>query len=128
MTDQGQQTRMGILEESAQRNILDVLAAHGWTATIISRQPDGDGYLIVEATRASAKHRVALLYSSASSNATYKLLDSQVEAIFTNGALYMVEQFAYGIRAPVQPVNDFFANCVVAWNDAVSPGKVAIDL
>lgn len=126
MHDHGAVSRMKILEESATRNILDPLSTHGWTASIVSKNHEDSGYLIIEAKRASGVHCIAFLYTTAVANALYKRLESQVEAFFINGALYHVDEYAYGIKAPVKPVDEFFST-LLKWNNEVSPGKLAVD-
>ena len=126
MIDHGEQARLKILVRDAQTSILGPLSVHGWTATIVSSHPEDSGYLIIEAQRASAKHRIAFLYTTAVGNALYRRLESQVEVFLINGALDDVEQYAYGIKIPVLPSDDFFS-ILLKWNEEVSPGKISVD-
>ncbi len=112
--------RLQLLRQSADQQILKPLETHGWTAKIESENPDGE-YFIIEASKDSTSHRIALLYTSATANGVYKTLDGAVEHIFTNGELYNIEQYAYGIATPVLPIGDFFP-VLVAWNKQIAPG------
>ncbi len=112
--------RLQLLRQSADQQILKPLETHGWTAKIESENPDGE-YFIIEASKDSISHRIALLYTSATANGVYKTLDGAVEHIFTNGELYDIEQYAYGIATPVLPIGDFFP-VLVAWNKQIAPG------
>ena len=60
------------------------------------------------------------MYTSATDNSHYKNLDGAVDHIFTNGALYQIENFAFGITKPVTPVGEFFP-VLVAWNRELAP-------
>lgn len=121
MSGAGVETRMNILRGSAEQQILKPLQTHGWSARISTEREDGE-YLVVAAEKNGATRSVALLYSSATDNRHYKDLDGSVDHIFTNGALYKIESFAYGISTPVAPVDEFFA-LLVSWNKALSPAE-----
>lgn len=115
----GVELRMDILRKAADQQMLKPLRSHGWTATIDAEHADGE-YLIISATKADATHKAALMYSSATDNRHYRQLDKTVEHIFTNGALYKVESFAYGIAKPVTPIDEFFP-LLVKWNKLLAP-------
>lgn len=119
MGGQGIELRMKVLQEAADQQLLKPIRAHGWNAVVSSENNDGE-YLIIEATKGGISRRVALLYTSATDNRHYKALDSAVDHIFTNGALYHIENYAYGITKPVMPVGDFFP-VLVAWNKDLAP-------
>ena len=117
--DTGQQARMEILRRDAERKILDPLRIHKWNAAI--EREAGDSMIIV-AERGGHRHRIALIYTSATDNAVYKALALQVEHIFFNGQPYRVEAFAYGLDKPVSSADDFHA-VLVEWNRTSSDGK-----
>lgn len=123
MAGTGIELRMDILRKAADQQILKPLRMHGWTTTIASEHNDGE-YLTIGACKAEANHTIALMYSSATDNRHYRTLDATVEHIFTNGALYMVESFAYGISTPVSPIDDFFP-VLVDWNKQLAPETIA---
>jgi hypothetical protein len=118
----GVELRLEILKKSADQQILKPLHTHGWSAIIESEHADGE-YLIISATKSEVIHKVALMYTSATDNKYFRNLDKEVEQIYTNGALYMVESFAYGITTPVSPIDEFFPT-LVAWNKQVTPSKL----
>jgi len=111
--------RMKILREAADQQLLKPFRTHGWDTVVSSEDTSGE-YLIVEAKKAAVTRRVALLYTSATDNKHYKVLDAAVDHIFTNGALYHIESFTRGITKPVTPVGDFFP-VLVAWNKELTP-------
>jgi hypothetical protein len=115
----GVEQRMKLLRNAADQQFVKPFRTHGWSATVSSENPSGE-YLIVEATKSGVTRRVGLLYSSATDNLHYKALDAVVDHIFTNGELYMIDSFAYGIAKPVTPVGDFFP-ALVAWNKKLAP-------
>ncbi|MGA3371032.1 MAG: hypothetical protein ABSC48_04645 [Terracidiphilus sp.] len=122
MGSQGVEARLRLLREVAERQILKPLETHGWTARIESENSAGE-YFVIGATKGIMTHKIALLYTSATANGVYKVLDGSVEHIFTNGALYHIEQFAYGITASVSPVGNFFP-LLVEWNKQLAPGTL----
>ncbi|PYD04436.1 hypothetical protein DND90_09305 [Pseudomonas syringae pv. maculicola] len=123
-TDTGSALRMDILEKAAEQQILKPLASYGWTAEIESRYASGE-FLIISASKHGQAHRVALMYSSATDNRHYKFLDTKVEHIFTNGELYKIESFAFGLKCKVSPISDFFP-LMVEWSRTISPPSSGI--
>ena len=119
MTDTGASLRMDILRKAADQQIIKPLKSYGWSAEIASEHIPGE-FLIVSASKLGQEHKVALMYSSATDNKHYKFLDAEVEHIFTNGELYKIESFAYGITSKVTPVSDFFP-LMIEWSRALSP-------
>ena len=122
MTGSGVELRMGILRDAANQQILKPLISHGWNATIAEESVSGE-YLLVNAEKAGSSHAVALMYTSATDNRYYKVLDDKVSHIFINGQLYHVESFAFGISTPVSSVGDFFP-LLVQWNREIAPPKI----
>src|SRR5258708_705890 len=119
MGGQGMEQRMKILREAADQQLLKPFRTHGWDTVVSSEDTSGE-YLIVEARKAAVTRRVALLYTSATDNKHYKILDAAVDHIFTTGALYHIESFTHGITKPVTPVGEFFP-VLVAWNKELAP-------
>jgi len=119
MGGSGVDLRMKLLKEAADQQLIKPFRTHGWSATVGSENSSGE-YLIVEVTKSGVTRRVGLLYSSATDNCHYKALDATVDHIFTNGALYQIDSFAYGITKPVAPVGEFFP-VLVAWNKKLAP-------
>jgi hypothetical protein len=115
----GIEKRMAILRGAADQQIVKPFRTHGWIPEITDAKEDGE-YLIITATKEGATRRVALLYSSATDNRYYKLLETKVDRIFTNGELYMIDNFAYGLKNPVVPVDQFFP-VLVGWNKELHP-------
>ena len=117
----GVEKRMEILRDAGTQQILKPFQTHGWHTTVSVEDSDGE-YLVIEAEKTGVTRRVALLYSSATSNLVYKKLDTTVDHIFTNGDLYQIESFAHGIKASVSPVSEFFP-VLIAWNKQLDPVK-----
>jgi hypothetical protein len=118
----GIEVRMRILRQAAAQEIIKPFRTHGWDADVFSENLDGE-YLVMRATKSDVERKVALMYSSATSNTHYKVLDASVDHIFTNGALYHIERYAYGIATPVEPVGEFFP-LLVAWNKELAPAML----
>jgi hypothetical protein len=129
--DTGGQLRLQILRGRAEEKILAPLRKHGWSAKILREIEADSGYLVIEAERAGARHRVAMLYASATRNEVYRQLAAETEHIYLNGAPYMLESFTGGITTPVSVVDDFF-DLLVKWNaetqDAVGIDPVAEEI
>jgi len=119
----GWDMRLGILRQDAETKLLSPLRTHGWTA-VIEREVEQGEYLVVKAERAGVEHSVAIMYSSATDNAVYRVLAPQVEHIFINGELFKLDSFAYGITTPVSTADDFYG-VLIAWNNASATGKFA---
>ncbi|MGD0075318.1 MAG: hypothetical protein ABSD31_13405 [Candidatus Binataceae bacterium] len=110
---------MEILRRDADRKILDPLRTHKWNVTIEREIPDG---MIIAAERGGHQHKVALIYTSATDNAIYKALATQVEHIFFNGQPYKVEAYTHGVDKPVSSADDFHS-VLVEWNRISVDGK-----
>lgn len=112
--------RMAIMRQSVERDVLEPLREHGWTAEIEGEFPDAGEYIIVSAKRDDVARTVAIMYTSATGNAVYKRLDRQVDCILIHGALYKLESFAYGISTQVKELDDF-PGVILSWNREVAP-------
>jgi hypothetical protein len=115
--------RLASLRRDVDRKIIQPLQHHGWTASIDQEVEQGE-YLILMAERAGVSHRIAVFYTSATDNASYRRAAKAVEHIFFNGEPYMVESFASGIDRPVEPI-DAFPALMLGWNAATAQGKFA---
>jgi hypothetical protein len=110
---------MNILRNAAEQQLLKPFRTHGWNAIVSAEDAEGE-YLTITGTKAGATRKVALLYTSATSNTHYKALDSLVDYIFTNGALYQIEAYTRGVTTPVVPIDEFFP-LLVTWNKELAP-------
>ena len=110
---------MQILRNDAERKILESLRTHGWTPTIEREFPDG---LVIAAQRGGHRHKVALIYTSATDNEIYKALAAEVEHIFFNGEPYRINEYAYGVLDRVSSADDFHS-VLVEWNKTSVDGK-----
>lgn len=119
----GIELRMGILHNAAKQQMLGPLLSHGWIASVVEESEAGE-YLVIEATKGTKNHSVALMYTSATDNRYYKQLERRVSHIFTNGQLYHVENYAKGVTTPVSSLDDFFP-LLVKWNTELAPPKLS---
>jgi hypothetical protein len=119
----GWDIRLKSLKNEAEQKMLTPLRKHNWTVHSVEEFEDGE-YLIIDVERGGQRHKVALLYTSATGNAVYKKLVSQVEHIFLCSPKYMLESYAYGIETPIDILDDFH-DLLVRWNEASAPGKFA---
>jgi len=110
---------MQILHNDAERKILEPLRTHGWTPTIEREFPDG---VVIAAERGGHRHKVALIYTSATDNRIYKSLAAEVEHIFFNGEPYRINEFADGVLDRVSSADDFYS-VLVEWNKTSVDGK-----
>lgn len=115
--------RLAILISDAETKILKPLQLHGWR-TSIDRQVEGDDHLVMSAERGGYRRTFALLYSSASSNTTYKSLEAEVDLIILNGDAWRLEDYAYGITKPIRPDSEFHS-VLIEWNRETSEGQFA---
>lgn len=111
--------RLQILHNDAERKILEPLRTHGWTPTMEREFPDG---LVIAAERGGHRHKVALIYTSATDNKIYKSLAAEVEHIFFNGEPYRINEYAYGVLDRVSSADDFHT-VLVEWNKTSVDGK-----
>ncbi len=123
--DTGANARHDILKQDAELKILGPLRRHGWRIETLHESASGDGHIVYRALRGSHQRVFALLYSSASSNATYKAIEGQgVDHILINGELWKLESYAYGIKTPISSADEFLT-LLIEWNRATSEGKFA---
>jgi len=111
--------RIAILRKDIEQGMLKPFRSHGWTADIV-QEHDGHSSVEVVASRGAKSVRIGILYSSATDNAHYKVLEQRVEHIFFHGSAYMLESFAHNVKVPVEPLGDFFP-LLVALNKQVEP-------
>ena len=113
--------RLSLLRREVEQTVLKPFRSHGWSANIVG-EIDGDDCIEILADRADVVTRVAVLYSSGTSNATYRELADRVDHIFFNGQPYMLDSFASGVTVPVEPLGDFFP-FLVNLNKRVEPDR-----
>ena len=113
--------RLELLRRKAEQTVLTLLRLHDWSAQI-TREVDGDDCIEIAARRGAVSTRIAVLYSTAISNATYKRLSNEVERIFFSGQPYRLDSYAEGVTVPVEPLNDFFP-FLVELNRRVEPDR-----
>lgn len=103
-TDDGWLLRASILSEKCMNELVRPLKDKGWNLTVSDPQKDGE-YIHVVGVYKSQKISVALLYSCGTGNKTYKKLDDSCQYILYLGAPYHQDQYAYGIKAHVGPLD-----------------------
>lgn len=122
----GVETRMAILKETTEQQILKPLRNHRWNASIIAENAHAE-YVVIEARKSDRVHRIGLLYTSSVDTKFYQELDEQVESVFVSGALYQVDRHAFGISRPVNSIDQFFA-ALIAWNKEIAPSAYVAPL
>jgi len=110
---------MRILRDAADQQLAKPLRTHGWDVDEPQEHLDGE-YLLISVRKSGVEKKVALVYTTAMSNAHYRALDGRVDIILANGALYQLQEFAYGISTPIEPISDFFST-LVQWNKGFAP-------
>ena len=114
--------RLGLLRREVEQTVLKPLRSHGWSADIV-REVDHHDCIEIAAKRGAVATRIAVLYSSSGiSNASYRELSHRVDRIFFRGQPYMLDSFASGVAAPVEPLGDFFP-FLVDLNKQVEPDR-----
>ncbi len=121
--DSGKETRLGILESDAKRDIIEPFEKHNWECSIDGQFPNGE-YIVVKLKKSNAEFKVGLLYSCATANGIYKILDRTVDLIVLNGGFYHLESYAYGIETEVIEKSSI-QTYVIKWNSLVSEGKIS---
>lgn len=121
--DSGWQRRLEILKRDAESKIMSKLRLHGWKSEVIEEVSKGD-YIVIETSRNCYRHKIALLYSSSTSNDIYKILEKKVEHIFINGSLDSSKSFSYGIKIPISKAMNF-QHTLLDWNSESSDGLFA---
>ena len=113
--------RIQVLKRDIEQQILKPLRSHGWEADFTDEH---DAHSSVEFTASKNKRvaKFAVLYSSATDNAHYKILATRNERIFYHGQTYQLESFARDIFVPVEPMGDFFP-VLVQLNKEIEPDK-----
>ena len=116
--------RLNVLRREVEQTVLKPFQSHGWSANIV-REVDHDSYIEISAAKEAVTTRIAVLYSSSEiSNAKYRDLSARVDHIFFSGQPYMLDSFAKGVTAPVEPLGDFFP-FLVNLNKQVEPARSA---
>lgn len=121
--DSGKEARLGILERDAKSNIIEPFEKHNWECSIDGQFPNGE-YIVISLKKSDAEFKIGLLYSCATANGIYKILDKTVDLIVVNGGFYKLESFAFGIETEVIEKKSI-QSYVVRWNSLVSDGKIS---
>ena len=119
----GWELRLEILQRDVEDQILSPLRHHSWTINEVQGVKLGE-YLIISVERVGHRHKVAVLYSSATDNSIYQRLAQEVEYIFVHGQLHKLESFTRGILTPVGTLGDFHS-LLLKWNADSASGKFA---
>jgi hypothetical protein len=111
-TDNGVLLRKVMLAEDCINDLVRPLRDAGWSVEV--GEPDDRAlYLKVVASAGEEHVTIALLYSCATDNAIYRMLEQTADVILYRGAPYHQDQFAYGIKIHVGPVT--------GWQPPLSP-------
>jgi hypothetical protein len=113
--------RLALLRRDVEQILLKPFRSHGWNADI-AQEYDHHSSLEVVATKGSRSVRIGVLYSTATDNSHYKMLEQQAEHIFYHGNPYMLDSFARDVKVPVEPLGDFLP-LLVALNKEVEPDR-----
>ena len=113
--------RLELLRRKAEQTVLPLLRLHEWSAEITG-EVDGDDCIEIAARRGAVSMRIAVLYTTAISNASYRRLSNEVDRIFFTGQPYRLDSYAEGVTVPVEPLNDFFP-FLVGLNRRVEPDR-----
>ena len=121
--DSGKEARLGILEASVKRDIIEPFERHNWECSIDGGFANGE-YIIVKLKKSDAEFKIGILYSCATANGIYRVLDKTVDLIVLNGEFYHLESYAYGIETEVIEKSSIQLY-VIKWNSLVSDGKIS---
>ena len=122
--DAGKEARLKILEGDVKRDIIAPFSLHNWKCTIDGQFPNGE-YIVVTIKKANVGFKIALLYSCATANEIYKVLDKTVDLIVINGSFYHLDSYAYGIETDVIEKSDI-QSYIIKWNSFASDGKISV--
>lgn len=104
-SDDGWLLRASMLSKKMNEEVIKRLRDAGWQCEAFS-DPVKDGeYITVRAKKSGQSLKIALLYSCATGNDIYKILDKTCEYILYCGAYYKQDSYAYEVNAKVMPVN-----------------------
>jgi hypothetical protein len=121
--DIDKESRLGILEAAAKADIIEPFRVHNWECSIEGKFPNGE-YVVINLKKLNIEFKIAFLYSCATANSVYKILDQAVDLIVLNGGFYHLESYAYGIQTAVIEKSSI-QSYVVQWNALVSDGKIS---
>jgi hypothetical protein len=113
--------RLVLLRKDVEQTILDPFRSHGWTAEI-THEYDHHSSLELIASKGERTVHIAVLYSSATDNTHYKMLEKRVEHIFFHGQPYMLSSYAHGVQIPVDALADFHP-LLITLNKQVEPDR-----
>lgn len=121
--DSGKEVRLGILEASAKGDLIAPFEKHNWECSIDGQFSNGE-YIVVKLKKSDVEFKIGLLYSCATANGIYKILDKTVDLIVLNSQFYHLESYAYGIETEVIEKSSIQAY-LIKWNSLVSEGKIS---
>lgn len=121
--DSGKDLRLGILEGNARSDIITPFEKHNWECVIDGKFPDGE-YIVIKLKKSDAEFKIGLLYSCATENRIYKILDRTVDLIVLNGEFYNLDSYAYGIETEVVEKSNL-QPYVIRWNSLNSDKKIS---
>lgn len=108
-SDDGWLLRAAKLSEIMNEIIIKKLRDAGWQCYEFTDPVEDGEYITISAKKDERKIKVALVYSCATSNEIYRLLDNHCDYILYNGPHYHQSSYAYGVKAQVMPVNAWIA-------------------
>ncbi|TXI46790.1 hypothetical protein [Methylophilus sp.] len=102
-TDDGVLLRKALLSEDCMNELVKPLRDAGWSVEV--HEPDDKAlYMTVSASHGDKTFSVALLYSCATDNQTYKMLEKNCAAVLYRGAPYKQSSYTHGLMVHVGPV------------------------
>jgi len=104
-SDDGWLGRSAILSSCMDEEIVKRLRDHGWQCHSFGQPIQTGEYITVKASKNDKTIGIALLYSCATDNEIYKLLEQSCDYILYQGSPYHQSSFAYGINCYVGPIN-----------------------
>ena len=113
--------RLTILRREIDEWVLKPLRSCGWSASTI-REVDYGDYIEIAASRKTVIIRIAVLYSSGTSNAIYRELSDRVDHIFFFGQANGLESYTRGITVSVGPLSDFLP-FLINMNKRIEPDR-----
>ncbi|KAF3982702.1 MAG: hypothetical protein HFP81_10115 [Methylococcales symbiont of Hymedesmia sp. n. MRB-2018] len=116
-------TRLEILEASAKRDIIVPFEKHNWECFIDGKFPNGE-YIVIKLKKSYAEFKIGFLYTCATANGIYKVLDQTVDLIVLDSEFYHLESYAYGIKTEIIEKSSI-QSYLIKWNSLISDGKIS---
>ncbi|MDR2413285.1 MAG: hypothetical protein LBD50_03700, partial [Rickettsiales bacterium] len=92
MYDNGEQTRMGILERDLKGRIAELLKRHSWEYAIERKENNGE-YLLVKIEKNSIIKKFALIYSQSTDKKVYQQIENEADACLINSMSFDNDNF-----------------------------------